>query len=196
MKGLEGLRAAGATVVFDDSILGDNFAVVAARVGTAPYKREGTEKYLAEFGPSQYRSPGEYQRVVGSPLPATIIGGVNPNAPKEKPVLQAVFEKDRQAQGNVIGPRQKALDIYNETLDRLKLDGYVYPATQMPRPMRRCRKTARSARPAQRDGMGQHDRCAGCSRARRILSERTAIRPGNLSPGVEGWRPNRLGVRV
>ena len=134
MKALDGLRAAGATVVFDDSILGNNFAVVAARVGTAPYKREGTEEYLAEFGPSQYRSPDEYQRMVGSPLPATIIGGVNPNAPKEKPVLQAVFEKDPQAQANVIGPRQKALDIYNETLDRLKLDGYVYPATQMPPP--------------------------------------------------------------
>ena len=134
MKALEGLRAAGATVVFDDSILADNFAVVAARVGTTPYKREGTEKYLAEFGPSQYHSPGEYQKVLGSPLPATIIGGVNPNAPKEKPVLQAVFETDPQAQANVIGPRQKALDIYNETLDRLKLDGYVYPATQMPPP--------------------------------------------------------------
>ena len=134
MKALEGLRAAGATVVFDDSILADNFAVVAARVGTTPYKREGTEKYLAEFGPSQYHSPGEYQKVLGSPLPATIIGGVNPNAPKEKPVRQAVFETDPQAQANVIGPRQKALDIYNETLDRLKLDGYVYPATQMPPP--------------------------------------------------------------
>jgi Asp-tRNA(Asn)/Glu-tRNA(Gln) amidotransferase A subunit family amidase len=134
MKALEGLRAAGATVVFDDSILADNFAVVAARVGTAPYKREGTEKYLAEFGPSQYRSPDEYQRVVGSPLPSTIIGGVNPNAPKKAALLQAVFEKDGKAQANVIGPRQKALDIYNETLDRLKLDGYVYPATQMPPP--------------------------------------------------------------
>jgi Asp-tRNA(Asn)/Glu-tRNA(Gln) amidotransferase A subunit family amidase len=134
MKALEGMRAAGATVVFDDSILADNFAVVAARVGTTPYKREGTEKYLAEFGPSQYRSPEEYQRVVGSPLPETIIGGVNPDAPKKKPVLQAVYEKDPQAQANVIGPRQKALDIYNETLDRLKLDGYIYPATQMPPP--------------------------------------------------------------
>src|SRR5215467_14932828 len=41
MKALEGLRAAGATVVFDDSILADSFAVVAARVNTPPYKREG-----------------------------------------------------------------------------------------------------------------------------------------------------------
>jgi amidase len=104
-------------------------------VGTVPYIREGTEKFLAEFGPAQYHSPGEYQKAVGSPLPATIIGGVNPTTPKgRKPVVQAVFEKDPQAQANVLGPRQKALDIYNETLDRLHLDGYVYPATQMPPP--------------------------------------------------------------
>jgi amidase len=135
MKALEGLRAAGATVVFDDSILADNFAVAAARVGTLPYIREGTERFLAEFGPAQFHSPAEYQKAVGAPLPATIIGGVNPNAPKgRKPVVQAVFETDPQAQANVLGPRQKALEIYNETLDRLHLDGYVYPATQMPPP--------------------------------------------------------------
>ena len=128
------MRAAGATVVFDDSILADNFAVAAARVGTVPYIREGTERFLAEFGPAQYHSPGEYQKAVGSALPATIIGG-GTNAPKgRKPVVQAVFEKDPQAQANVLGPRQKALDIYNEALGRLHLDGYVYPATQMPPP--------------------------------------------------------------
>jgi Asp-tRNA(Asn)/Glu-tRNA(Gln) amidotransferase A subunit family amidase len=135
MRSLEGLRAAGATVVFDDSILADSFAVAVARVGTRPYIREGTERFLAEFGPAQYHSPDEYQKAVGSALPATIIGGVNPDAPKgRKPVVQAVFGKDPQAQANVLGPRQKALDIYNETLDRLHLDGYVYPATQMPPP--------------------------------------------------------------
>jgi amidase len=30
--------------------------------------------------------------------------------------------------------RKKALEIYDATLDRLHLDGYVYPATQMPPP--------------------------------------------------------------
>jgi amidase len=135
MKALDGLRAAGAIVVFDDSILADNFAVTVARVGTVPYIREGTEKFLAEFGPPQYHSPAEYQKIVGSPLSPIIIGGVNPSAPQgRKPIVQAVLEKDPQAQTNVLGPRQKAIDIYNETLDRLHLDGYVYPATQMPPP--------------------------------------------------------------
>jgi len=135
MKSLDGLRAAGATIVFDDSILPDSFAVTVARVGTVPYIREGTEKFLAEFGPAQYHSAEEYQKAVGSPLPATIIGGKDPNAPKDRrAVAQAIFETDPHAEANVTGPRQKALDMYIQTLDRLHLDGYVYPATQMPPP--------------------------------------------------------------
>ena len=135
MKALEGLRAAGATVVFDDSILPDSFAVTVARVGTFPYVREGTEKFLAEYGPAQYHSVDEYQKAVGSPLPSTIIGGVDENTRKDRPpLIQAVFETDPQAEANVLAPRRRALDAYNETLDRLHLDGFVYPATQMPPP--------------------------------------------------------------
>ena len=135
MKALDGLRAAGATVVFDDSILPNSFAVTVSRVGTVPYIREGTEKFLAEFGPAQYHSPDEYQKAVGSPLPATIIGGITPDTPKgRRPLRQAIFESDPHARANVLIPRQKALDVYNQTLDRLHLDGFVYPATQMPPP--------------------------------------------------------------
>jgi Asp-tRNA(Asn)/Glu-tRNA(Gln) amidotransferase A subunit family amidase len=135
MKALDGLRAAGATVVFDDSILPDSFAVTVARVGTVPYIREGTEKFLAEFGPAQYHSPAEYLKAVGSPLPATIIGGPDKSDSKHRPPpIQAVFETDPHAAANVLIPRQKALDAYNEVLDRLHLDGFVYPATQMPPP--------------------------------------------------------------
>src|SRR5271154_6913963 len=66
LKSLDGLRAAGAVIVFDDSILGEDFAAVASRVGTVPYIREGTEKFLAEFGPPQYHSAEEYEKAVGS----------------------------------------------------------------------------------------------------------------------------------
>jgi amidase len=135
MKALDGLRAAGATVVFDDSILPDSFAVTVARVGTVPYIREGTEKFLAEFGPPQYHSADGYKKAVGSPLPATIIGGVDANAPKDrKPVIQAVLETDPQADANLFRPRNRALAAYNDALDRLHLDGLIYPATQMPPP--------------------------------------------------------------
>src|SRR5580693_372174 len=73
MKAIEGLRAAGATVVFDDSILPDSFAETASRICTLPYIQEGTENFLAGFGPAQYRSIEDYERVVGSPLPHEII---------------------------------------------------------------------------------------------------------------------------
>jgi Asp-tRNA(Asn)/Glu-tRNA(Gln) amidotransferase A subunit family amidase len=135
MKAIEGLRAAGATVIFDDSILPDSFAVTIARVGTVPYIREGTEKFLAEYGPAQYHSAEEYQKAVGSPLPPTIIGGADPTTRRGRPALvQALIESDPQANANFFTPRQKALDTYNATLDRLHLDGLVYPAAQMPPP--------------------------------------------------------------
>jgi amidase len=135
MKSLEGLRAAGATVIFDDSILPDNFAMMVARVSTFPYTREGTEKFLAEYGPTQYHSVDEYKKVVGSPLPAIVIGGVDGTTRKDRPpLMQAVLENDPHAEANFFAPQRQALDAYNEVLDRLHLDGFVYPATQMPPP--------------------------------------------------------------
>ncbi len=135
MKALDGLRAAGATVVFDDSILPDSFADTVSRIYTAPYVREGTEKFLAGYGPAQYHSPEEYQRATGFPLPATIIGGADGDAPKERPlVTQTMLETDPQAEANYLAPRRRALAAYEDALDRLQLDGFVYPAIQMPPP--------------------------------------------------------------
>ena len=139
LKSLDGLRAAGAEIVFDDSIMPDSFAKIASRVGTLPYIREGTENYLKDFGPAQYRSPEEYERVTGHPLPDTIVGshdysgilGDRRGLPAQS---QSHIETDPRAKANYFAPREKALAIFNETLDRLHLDGYVYPATQMPPP--------------------------------------------------------------
>ena len=135
LRAVEALQAAGATVVFDDSILPGNFAETVSRVGTMPYVREGTEKFLMDFGPAQYHSPQDYEKAVGSALPATIIGGAktDPQDPRQVPT-QARFEDNPQAVADVVTPRQRARDQYDETLDRLHLDGYVYPAIQMPPP--------------------------------------------------------------
>ena len=135
MKSLEALRAAGAEIVFDDSILPDSFAQIASRTGTLPYIREGTENFLKEFGPAQYHSPEEYEKATGKQLPRTIVGDVEA---KDRRGLaaerQAHIESDPMAKANYYGPKQKTLDTYLETLDRMHLDGYVYPATQMPPP--------------------------------------------------------------
>ena len=135
MKALEGLRAAGATVVFDDSILPDSFAETVSRVCTLPYVREGTEKFLAGYGPAQYHSPEEYERATGSPLPATIIAARKPTHPKTGIWWRRQWLRPiRQAEANYMAPRRRALAAYNDALDRLHLDGFVYPAIQMPPP--------------------------------------------------------------
>jgi len=136
LKAIEGLKAAGAEVVFDDSILPDSFMGLIRKVETKTYVREGTEKFLAEYGPAQYHSVEEYQRATGSSLPRVVIGGPNLDAPKDQQPApaQAVFEQDAQAEANVIAPRRLALEAYGEALERLHLDGYVYPAAQMPPP--------------------------------------------------------------
>jgi amidase len=140
MAALDGLRAAGATVVFDDSILPDSFADIASRVGTTPYVREGTETFLRTFGPAQYHSAAEYENAVGAPLPGTIIGGT-PGGPAPEggwpgnvPLVQRILETDPEAEANYFGPRRRALEAYDEIFERLHLDGLVYPATQMPPP--------------------------------------------------------------
>lgn len=135
LRAVAALQAAGATVVFDDSILPGRFAETVSRVGTRPYVREGTERFLAAFGPAQYHSAEEYASAVGSPLPATIIGGAGGGGSHARPaVIQVEFEDNPQAVADVLEPRRRALALYDETLDRLHLDGFVYPAAQMPPP--------------------------------------------------------------
>lgn len=134
MKAIEGLRAAGATVVFDDSILPDSFAETASRICTLPYVKEGTERFLKEFGPASYHSAADYEKAVGSPLPETIIDGTMQEGKREGKIAQRILETDPEAQANYFGPLQRTLGAYNEVLDRLHLDGFVYPAIQMPPP--------------------------------------------------------------
>ena len=141
MHAIKAMQSAGATVVLDDLILPDSFAEIVSHVGTMPYIREGTENYLASFGPAEYHSAEEYKTAVGSPLPATIIGGAQPAANDHRPaILQVQFENNSQATADVIEPRERALNLYDATLDRFRLDGYVYPATQMPPPTKPCRR--------------------------------------------------------
>ena len=107
-----------------------------------------------------------------------------------------MFEKDPQAQANVLGPRQKALDIYNETLDRMRLDGYVYPATQMPPPDETMPQDGKISE-------GPHSATGWVN----MIGVPAVVVPGGFypegfhsawksRPGVEGWRPDRLGLCV
>jgi Asp-tRNA(Asn)/Glu-tRNA(Gln) amidotransferase A subunit family amidase len=133
LKSLEELKAAGATIVMDDSVLPDSFAAAATRVATYPYVKEGTDLFLKTFGPAQYHSAAEYERVTGQPLGQAIIGTETLNAQfGDVTITQRNIETDSQAQANYYAPRKRLMDLYLETMDRLHLDGYVYPAIQMP----------------------------------------------------------------
>jgi amidase len=140
LKAIEGLRAAGAEIIFDEGILPDSFAKTASRVGTLPYVREGTEAFLKEYGPAQYHSAEEYARATGRKIPATVMGSdvASDGRGLDKRGLaaeaQAKIESDPRAQANYFVPRKKTMDAYLATMEKYHLDGYVYPATQMPPP--------------------------------------------------------------
>jgi Asp-tRNA(Asn)/Glu-tRNA(Gln) amidotransferase A subunit family amidase len=135
LKTLDALRAAGAELVMGDSVLGTDFAMLASRVSTYAYMRDGTDQFLAHFGPAEYHSSAEYQAKVGQPLYTSSIGteagffrlpGVT--------LTQRVLATDPDAERLYHAPRRAMLDAYLATMERLKLDGFVYPAIQMPPP--------------------------------------------------------------
>lgn len=135
MKSIEALRAAGAEIVFDDNLLPDSFARTASRVGTLPYIREGTESFLKNFGPPSYRSIEEYEQSTGRKIPEVVSGYQKATDRRGLPAQPpSLLESDPNAQANYFSPREKTLQVFLDTLDRYHLDGYVYPAAQMPPP--------------------------------------------------------------
>ncbi|MGD9904460.1 MAG: amidase [Vicinamibacterales bacterium] len=134
-KAVEALRAAGATVTIDDAILPVSFARTASRVATYAYMRDGTDRFLARFGPAAYHSAAEYQRVAGQPLYTSAIGTEDyfRHMPGIR-IAQRTFDGDPAAEREYHAPRRATLAAYLEPLDRLQLDGYVYPAIQIPPP--------------------------------------------------------------
>ena len=134
MKAVEEIRAAGATVLIQPDILPDSFVDAATHICTLPYIREGTEKFLALFGPAEYLSPAEYEKAVGRPLPPVIIGGDQTGMSSLPNIRQVKLEADPNAEGTLLGPRRKVQRMYDDQLDRLHLDGFLYPAIQMPPP--------------------------------------------------------------
>jgi amidase len=134
MKAVEALRAAGAEVVMDDGILPASFAKTASHVATYAYVQDGTNRFLATFGPAQYHSAAEYLKVVGKPLYPSSIGTDSSRRVGGVQIEQRILDTDPDAERNYHAPRRAMLSAYLEPLDRLKLDGYVYPAIQMPPP--------------------------------------------------------------
>ena len=135
MKAVAALREAGAEVIVDDGILPASFAKTASRVATYAYMRDGTDRFLAAFGPASYHSAADYKNVVGAPLYASSIGAEDAfRIVAGVRIDQRSLDTDPDAERNYHAPRRATLAAYLAPLDRLRLDGYVYPAIQMPPP--------------------------------------------------------------
>ena len=108
---------------------------MASRVATYAYMQDGTNRFLAAFGPAEYHSAADYLKVVGAPLFASSIGAEDDfrNLGGVR-IDQRSLDSDPDAERMYHAPRRAMLAAYLEPLDRLKLDGYVYPAIQMPPP--------------------------------------------------------------
>jgi Asp-tRNA(Asn)/Glu-tRNA(Gln) amidotransferase A subunit family amidase len=134
LRAVAELRAAGATVILDPEILPNSFADEASQVCTLPYLREGYDQFLGHFGPPEYGSVAAYEKATGHPLPPTAIGGGGAALSGQPNVRQARLEDDPAAERTYFGPRRALLTRYIAEMDRLHLDGFVYPAIQMPPP--------------------------------------------------------------
>ncbi len=132
MKAIDQLRAAGATVIIDKEILPESFFIAARKMDTRPYRLEGVNNFLRDFGPPQYHSVAEYEAATGEQFPAFMVGGTRPGKETGPPVSQRSIETDPDREANFFGPQRAALDEYEATLKRWNLNGFVYPALQIP----------------------------------------------------------------
>lgn len=131
MKAIAQMRAAGATVIIDKEILPESFFITARRMNTCPYRREGVDLFLRDFGPAQYHSVAEYEAATGDTFPAFMVGG-GACQDSNGPTPQRNIETDPEREQNYYGPQRDALAIYEATLKKWNLDGFVYPALQIP----------------------------------------------------------------
>ena len=135
LKSLDAFRRAGAEIVMTDDVLPARFANSASRVATYAYMADGTNRFLSAFGPNQYHSATQYLELAGKPLYASSIGAEdNFRNIDGAQIAQRQLDTDPDAERMFFGPRRAMLAEYVATLNRLKLDGFVYPAIQMPPP--------------------------------------------------------------
>ena len=128
MKAIERLRAAGATVIIDKDILPESFLADVRKINPQPYRREGLEHFLRDFAPPQYHSVAEFEAATGNTFPPFLLGGTRSDAVTP----QQQIETDPESEAKFWGPQREALQEYEDAREKWKLDGFVYPALQVP----------------------------------------------------------------
>jgi aspartyl-tRNA(Asn)/glutamyl-tRNA(Gln) amidotransferase subunit A len=127
MKAVDAIRSAGAEVVIDDTLLPASFLTTVGAVNTQPYRKDGADQWIGQFGPQQYHSSDEFTRATGIPWPSVF------SAPAPQ-IPQVALKTDPRADANYFAPQRAALAEYTSALDQFRLDGLIYPSAQMPPP--------------------------------------------------------------
>jgi amidase len=137
MQAIAELRAAGAEVILDDALLPQSFMDQNRKVNTLPYRKDGADQWLAQFGPAEYRTGEQFTAATGVAMPAALVGTLASTgalAATSTPTPQARLRDDPQAEANYFAPQRASLAQYLDALDSFHLDGLVYPSAQMPPP--------------------------------------------------------------
>jgi aspartyl-tRNA(Asn)/glutamyl-tRNA(Gln) amidotransferase subunit A len=123
MRSVRALEEAGATVVFSPDILRRSFDALANKIEWARYFRHGINTFLAAYSTASYRSTTEFEQTLGINYPPEGIGGEDSGH---------LLDSDPEAQRLYFEPRDQALALFREALREHVLDGFVYPALQVP----------------------------------------------------------------
>ena len=134
MKAVESLRAAGAEVVIDDSLLPQSFVEENGKVVSRIFLKDGADQWLAAWGPEEFRTGAAYTKATGVAWPAVFTGerrpgGVAASAPQPQAKLEG-----EGAEKNFFEPQRVSLAAFVGALDAFHLDAVIYPSAQSPPP--------------------------------------------------------------
>jgi amidase len=134
MKAVESLRAAGAEVVIDEALLPQSFLEENGRIVSRIFLKDGADQWIAAWGPAEYRTGAAYTNATGVAWPAVFTGERRPGGvAATAPQPQIRFDGEA-AEKNFFGPQRVSLAAFVAALDRLHLDGVIYPSAQSPPP--------------------------------------------------------------
>ena len=175
-------------------ILSPTFQALIKAIDTGRYSARRCATFLRDYGPSDYRSAPQYAREVGNLLPPFARGA----GPDGQPLPPRALETDPGAETGYWAPQRRALAAYEEALDRFQLDGFVYPAAQMPPPdeVALLEQGRRSGGPHSETAWANPIGVPAISIPGWVLRERTSIRSRAVGSPLEGWRPRCVVVRI
>ena len=123
LRAVKQLQAAGAQIVFSEDILPDAVPRIVKAYKTSAYRLEGVAQFMKLYAPGALDSPQQFRSRTAVGIPMKLLTGGEE---------QFELATDPLAETNYHAPKRALLRIYQDTLSHHRLDGFVYPALQVP----------------------------------------------------------------